>query len=85
MLDLIQRQDPPPTPGGTAAPDSSSSVQIALFSLGNLCAHADCADALVQLGLAQALAHVLRARGSDATVQRYVARIQQKQQARRPA
>ena len=80
MLDLIQRQDPPPTPGGSAPPggDSSSSVQIALFSLGNLCAHAECAEALGQLGLGQALAGVLRERGGDATVQRYVGRIKQK-------
>lgn len=81
MLDLIQRRDPPPTPGGTT--DASSSVQIALFSLGNLCAHAECADALAQMGLADALAVVLRERGGDATVQRYVARIQQKMAARR--
>lgn len=85
MLELIQRQDPPPTPGGTAPESSSSSVQIALFSLGNLCAHGECAEALVRLGLADALQAVLRDRGSDATVQRYVARIQQKQAARRPA
>lgn len=83
MLELIQRQDPPPTPGGTT--DSSSSVQIALFSLGNLCAHAECAEALLQLGLPDALTSVLRDRGGDATVQRYVARIQQKMAARRGA
>ena len=85
MLELIQRQDAPASPGGTAAADSSSSVQIALFSLGNLCAHAECADALARLGLGEALARVLRERGGDPTVQRYVARIQQKQAARRPA
>ena len=85
MLELIQRQDPPPTPGGTAPESSTSSVQIALFSLGNLCAHAECADALARLGLADALQAVLRDRGGDATVQRYVARIQQKQAARRSA
>lgn len=84
MLELIQRRDPPASPGGTAA-DSSSSVQIALFSLGNLCAHAECADALARLGLEAALVQVLRERGGDATVQRYVARIQQKQAAQRPA
>lgn len=78
MLDLIQRQDPPPTPGGSSTLDSSSSVQIALFSLGNLCAHSECAEALAQLGLEEALAHVLRERGHDTTVQRYVARIRQK-------
>ena len=81
MLELVQRRDPPPTPGGTT--DASSSVQIALFSLGNLCAHAECAEALAQLGLAEALAAVLRERGGDATVQRYVARVQQKMAARR--
>lgn len=83
MLDLIQRADGPTGADGTGAAGSSSSVQIALFSLGNLCAHADCADALVQLGLRDALAAVLRDRGGDATVQRYVARIQQKLAARR--
>lgn len=83
MLDLIQRRDGSPGADGTGAGGSSSSVQIALFSLGNLCAHADCADALVQLGLRDALAAVLRDRGDDATVQRYVARIQQKLAARR--
>lgn len=78
MLELIQRQDPPPTPGGSTPADSSSSVQIALFSLGNLCAHGECAEALASLGLGDALAQVLRDRGSDVTVQRYVARIKQK-------
>ncbi|KAL4423876.1 hypothetical protein ABPG75_001177 [Micractinium tetrahymenae] len=78
MLELIQRRDPPPTPGGSAPGDSSSSVQIALFSLGNLCAHAECAEALSRLGLGQALEAVLQERGGDATVQRYVARIRQK-------
>lgn len=78
MLELIQRHDPPPTPGGTAGGDSSSSVQIALFSLGNLCAHPECAEALTRLGLGKALEAVLRERGGDATVQRYVARIRQK-------
>lgn len=78
MLELIQRQDPLPTPGGSAPPDSNSSVQIVLFSLGNLCAHADCGAALAQLGLGKALGTVLRDRAGDSTVQRYVARIQQK-------
>lgn len=78
MLELIQRRDLPPTPGGSAPGDSTSSVQIALFSLGNLCAHAECAEALSRLGLGQALDAVLSERGGDATVQRYVARIRQK-------
>ena len=86
MLELVQRRDPPAPPGGGPPPDGgcSSSVQIALFSLGNLCAHGDCAEALVALGLRDALAAVLRDRGGDATVQRYVARIQQKLAARQP-
>lgn len=94
MLELIQRQEPAAAPPGApagasaaaaAAGSSSSSMQIALFSLGNLCAHGECADALARLGLEAALAAVLRGRGGDATVQRYVQRIQAKVQARRQA
>jgi hypothetical protein len=77
MLELIQR-GAPTADSPNAAAAASSSVQIALFSLGNLAAHADCAAALRRLGLAEALAAALRARGDDATVQRYAARIRQK-------
>ena len=93
MLDLIQRR-----PEAHAAGSSTSSMQIALFSLGNLCAHAECSEALAALGLDTALAAVLQQHSSPpggggsggsaeeaAVVRRYVARIQQKQAARQMA
>lgn len=80
MLELIQRPEQPSSPGTTPARSSSSSVQIALFSLGNLCAHAECAEVLGRLGLLQALDGVLRVWSGDATVARYTQRIQAKMQ-----
>jgi hypothetical protein len=47
---------------------------------GNLCAHRECADTLLQLGLREALARLAPLCKADATVQKYVLRIQQKLQ-----
>ena len=66
----------PSTPRGVAAAaaDGSNPLRISLFSLGNMCAHKECADALLQLGINNSL---MKLRSSpDATVQKYVQRIQ---------
>ena len=55
--------------------DAHSSLQIALFSLGNLCAHADCAAALRGLDLDGALGRMVARQGRDPTLDRYVDRI----------
>ena len=65
------------------APRVLALVLPPLWPPGNLCAHAECAEALAQLGLDAALAEVVLERGRDETVLRYVARIRQKQAARR--
>ncbi|GAB4815111.1 hypothetical protein N2152v2_002157 [Parachlorella kessleri] len=77
MLEVVERGS---APGAAASPDSNSSVPIALFSLGNLCAHRECAEALVQLGLRDVLGRTLPLCKADPTVHKYVLRIQQKLQ-----
>jgi serine/threonine protein kinase len=54
---------------------SGSALHIALFSLGNLCAHDECADALVKLGLNEALESI---RDIDGVGKKYVVRVAQK-------
>jgi hypothetical protein len=53
-------------------------VKIALFSLGNLCTHGACRDALVGLGFERRVAALAEAPDADASVKKYVARIQGK-------
>jgi hypothetical protein len=62
--------------GGGGAGESQSPVKIALFSLGNLCAHADCRAKLLALGFERKIAALADA--EDASVRRYVARIEGK-------
>jgi fused-like protein len=62
--------------GGGAGGESQSPVKIALFSLGNLCAHADCRAKLLALGFERKIAALADA--EDASVRRYVARIEGK-------
>ena len=57
--------------------DSQSPVKISLFSLGNMCSHAACRAPLLEMGLAEAI-DALASASSDATVQKYCARIQSK-------
>jgi len=72
--------------GSRAVPDGSratvadgqSPVKIALFSLGNLCTHGACRDALVGLGFERRVAALAEAPDADASVKKYVARIQGK-------
>ena len=61
-----------------AVADGQSPVKIALFSLGNLCTHAACRDALVGLGFERRVAALAEAPDADASVKKYVARIQGK-------
>ncbi|KAA6424273.1 MAG: kinase domain containing [Trebouxia sp. A1-2] len=70
----------PSTPRGVAAAaaDGTNPLRISLFSLGNMCAHKECADALLQLGIGTSLARLKSS--PDATVQKYVQRIQGKLQ-----
>ncbi|KFM23332.1 Serine/threonine-protein kinase 36 [Auxenochlorella protothecoides] len=77
LLSIVARTDVE-----TAEPHSS--LQIALFSLGNMCAHAACAVALVRLDLGAVLGRMLEARAGDAVLQRYVARIHAKLAAHGP-
>lgn len=51
---------------------------------GNMCAHAACAVALGRLDLGAVLGRMLEARGGDAVLQRYVARIHAKLAAHGP-
>lgn len=66
----------PSTPRGAAAAaaDGSNPLRISLFSLGNMCSHRECADALLQLGIGTSLTRLRSSQ--DATVQKYVQRIQ---------
>ena len=60
------------------ASDGQSPVKIALFSLGNLCTHGACRDAMVALGFERRIAALAEAPDADASVKKYVARIQGK-------
>ena len=71
----------PNTPRGAAAAaaDAGSPLKISLFSLGNMCAHRSCADALLQLGIGGSLSRLSAL--PDATVRKYIERIQVSQSA----
>ena len=69
------------TGGGTTKTkggDGQSPAKIALFSLGNLCTHGACRDALVAAGFERRVAALAEAPDADASVKKYVARIQGK-------
>jgi hypothetical protein len=67
-----------PAPAAPAPPgqDGTSPVKIALFSIGNMCAHRECREALLNLGLRDALRQLSGA--SDPVLQKYLARVQAK-------
>ena len=62
----------------STASDGQSPAKIALFSLGNLCTHGACRDALVAAGFERRVAALAEAPDADATVKKYVARIRGK-------
>lgn len=49
-------------------------MKVALFSLGNMCTHSACAQALMKLGLVEKLRRL--SSSPDAQVQKHCARIQ---------
>lgn len=55
-------------------------ISLCFHVPGNLCAHRDCAEVLVQLGLREVLAGIATLCKADGTAHKYVARIQQKLQ-----
>lgn len=63
--------------GGTAG-DGGSPVKIALFSLGNMCAHKECRDALLGLGVTEVIKKL--SSNPEPTMQKYLQRIQSKLQ-----
>jgi hypothetical protein len=78
---LMQLASQPDRPGGGrggggGGGEGGSPQKIALFSLGNMCAHRECKEVLQRAGV-RALMHAL-AGSPDPTVQKYLARMQQK-------
>lgn len=74
---------PIPPPGFSPAPcpragsdAGGSPVKIALFSLGNMCAHKECREALLALGVTDVIRRL--SSNPDPTQQKYLQRIQQK-------
>jgi hypothetical protein len=62
--------------GGGGGGEGGSPQKIALFSLGNMCAHRECREVLQQAGIRALMAAL---EGSpDATVQKYLGRMHQK-------
>lgn len=81
LMDTACRPEPPrpTTAGGTpVAGDGGSPVTIALFSLGNMCAHRECRDALLQLGVLDVIKQL--SGNPDQMLQRYIQRMQTKLQ-----
>ena len=62
----------PPAP--SLAPEGSSPLKVSLFSLGNMCTHRECAQELLMLNIRGVVAPL--AASEDATVRRYVERIE---------
>ncbi len=62
--------------GGGGADAGGSPVKIALFSLGNMCAHRECRESLLALGVNDMIRRL--AANPDPTQQKYLQRIQQK-------
>jgi fused-like protein len=68
------------TPSPAAAASNTgpgSSVSIALFSLGNVAAHRDCAERLATLGV-DGILQDIEAGTNDSTIGKYIARIRAK-------
>lgn len=81
LLDLVRRRGAGSGSSAGGGSGASSSLQIALFSLGNMCAHRRCAEALLALGLREVVGDELAGDlGADPTVVKYVARVRQKLQ-----
>jgi fused len=62
--------------GAAATSDSGSPIKMALFSLGNMCAYPQCRERLLALGLLKVIAPLAAA--EDATIKKFIARIQAK-------
>lgn len=78
LLDTINQPE-----SAAASSEGGSPLKIALFSLGNMCAHPDCREALLSTGFSSAIERLASSR--DVTVQKYVTRIKTKlSQAQRP-
>eukprot|EP00191_Tetraselmis_sp_GSL018_P012506 CAMPEP_0177598674 /NCGR_PEP_ID=MMETSP0419_2-20121207/12506_1 /TAXON_ID=582737 /ORGANISM="Tetraselmis sp., Strain GSL018" /LENGTH=1263 /DNA_ID=CAMNT_0019091197 /DNA_START=454 /DNA_END=4245 /DNA_ORIENTATION=- len=71
LLDTVSQPET-----STSSSDGGSPLKIALFSLGNMCAHRECREALLSIGLMKAIERLEMSR--DTTVQKYVARIKTK-------
>jgi serine/threonine protein kinase len=63
--------------GSSSVNGPGSSVSIALFSLGNVAAHRECAERLTQLGVNEILKGIDEG-NIDATISKYIARIRSK-------
>eukprot|EP00775_Hariotina_reticulata_P001705 gene1705-2051_t len=79
LLNTVMRSDSAAAPGtclpaAGGADSSSSPVKIALFSIGNMCAHQECRDELVRLGLRELLMDLQAKSADDTTLARYIAR-----------
>ncbi|KAG2493565.1 hypothetical protein HYH03_008379, partial [Edaphochlamys debaryana] len=75
-----ERAPPPGAKGGGGGADAGGSpVKIALFSLGNMCAHRECRESLLALGVQDVIRRL--SSNPDPTQQKYLQRIQQKLQA----
>ncbi|KAG2431488.1 hypothetical protein HXX76_009502 [Chlamydomonas incerta] len=85
LLDTSLQPERPPPPagpggrGGGGADAGGSPVKIALFSLGNMCAHRECRESLLALGVQDVIRRL--SSSPDPTQQKYLQRIQQKLQA----
>ncbi|KAG2425226.1 hypothetical protein HYH02_015053 [Chlamydomonas schloesseri] len=85
LLDTALQPERPPAPagpggrGGGGADAGGSPVKIALFSLGNMCAHRECRESLLALGVQDVIRRL--SSSPDPTQQKYLQRIQQKLQA----
>lgn len=64
--------------GASGTSDGGSPVKIALFSLGNMCAHKECREALLALGVLEVMQKL--SSNPDPTLQKYLQRIQTKLQ-----
>ncbi|GIM09257.1 hypothetical protein Vretimale_13139, partial [Volvox reticuliferus] len=89
LLDTALSPERPPTGaaagrgGASGGADAGGSpVKIALFSLGNMCAHRECRESLIALGVQDVIRRL--SSNPDQTQQKYLQRIQQKLQAGMP-
>ena len=75
---------------GGAAQSSQSPMKIALFSIGNMCAHPRCRDVLLSCGILEVTKMLLAAdqhpgAACDSTARKYAARIESKMGAASPS